>query len=427
MRCVLVCLVRDKKKNENLIGDIVFMNIPLTSFFHSGKKRFLFIIVILATLTQIATDVYVPSMPAIMRTLETTESLVQLTMASFTLGFAIAALFYGVLSDLMGRRKSILSGMLVGIMGTLLCAFAPSISILILGRFVQGLGMSAASVGSRAILRDLFEGNQLAKLGSYLGMLFAVVTAAAPSLGGYIQYYFFWRANFIFILILSVSVWLTIYFLLPETRRLVTQIRFSHFIHSYLTLIKHKSFLSYAACSAIAYGGLLAYLSVGPFLFEDLVGLNAVQFGWLAFLLSGAMCFAAWINTKYVVKFGIPKMITLGSAAMTIAGALLMFLALYGAVNTVAIIVPVMIFVGGCGLTFANAFAGAITPFPEIAGASGALFGSVQVLGGSLGSMLIALFHGNNQLALGIVFSMFGVLIALIMTRLMYAERKGHP
>jgi DHA1 family 2-module integral membrane pump EmrD-like MFS transporter len=380
----------------------------------------LFLIILsLTTLAHVSADMYVPSLPAITQALATDSSTIQLTLSFYMLGFGLSQLIYGPLSDRIGRRKPIVFGVLLGVMGGMICALAPVAAVLIVGRFIQGVGIGVSNCVGRSLTRDVLSGTQLAKIGSHISMVNAVFLAMAPTLGGYIQTFIGWRATFIILVLYAFAVWMLVYYKLPETNLNLNPdaTKLNVMIRNYLILLRNKAFIGFTLCSGLAYAGLVAYLTVAPFLLQNIVGLTPVQFGWLAFLVAGSIFLSAFINSKLIVAKGIPAMMFYGACLMITAGILMLALALCGFLNTVVVMLPVAFFSMGAGLTFANAFAAAFHEFPHMAGSAGALFGCIQILTGGLVSAIMAAVHATTQLPLAVILVVLGV-AALFFLRL---------
>ena len=394
---------------------------------NSITRILFFMIMTLATISHITADMYVPSLPAITKALATNPSTVQLTLSIYMLGFSVSHLFYGPISDRIGRRKPILFGAGLSVIGGLLCYLAPSISILILGRFIQGIGMGATNSITRSLMRDLFAGPHLAKIGSHLGMAMVFVIAGAPTLGGYVQYYFNWRANFLILFIYTTLIWVFIWKALPETNQNLnaTATKLNVVARNYFILLKSKVFMGYTLCCSFAYAGLIAYVTSSPFLLQNVIGLTPQQFGWLSLLIGGCIFISSFINSKWVMIKGISFMLLAGIYLMLAGGSLMLILGLSGYVNIYSIMIPIMIFSTGVGFAFTNASAGAMHPFPKMAGSSAALYGCLQIFGGSLASALIATLHINNQIPLAWMLLIMGLLALVSFHYLAIKEEKN--
>lgn len=381
--------------------------------------RAIFVVIIMFTsLAQVAADMYTPSLPYIAKSLGTNSNAMQLTMSIYMLGFSLSHLYYGPLSDRIGRKPPILNGIILCMLGSLFCFLAPSGNVIIIGRFIQGMGMGACSSVGRPLLRDYVSGGQLAKLGSHLGMINVFVVASAPALGGYIQHYLGWRANFIVLFLYSGLTLYLLWKMLPETNHHLnpqaTQLK--PMLANYRIVLASKTFIGYTLCSCFAYAGLIAYMTVAPFLMQSVVGLSPVEFGWLSFLIACSFFLSTFINARWVLKWGIAAMVLAGSILIFLSGLLMLCLGTAGFLNTWVIMLPVAILSLGVGFTFANAFAGAFHPFPTMSGSAGALYGFIQVLGASVASALMATLHASTQIPLAIMLTLLGLfsLISLI-------------
>lgn len=375
------------------------------------STRLLVIILLFASLAHVMADMYVPSLPAITEALGSNPVDIQLTLTAFMAGFSIGHLFYGPLSDAIGRRKPMLIGIGVSLVGSACCVAAHSVSLLIIGRLLQGLGVAVCNSVGRSIVSDLITGSHLAKLSSHLGMIMVFVTATAPTLGGYIQYYFNWRIVFLILLLYTSVIWLLTWWILPETntRQNPKAIRPIALIHNYWAVIRHPQFLGYTLCVSAAYAGIIAYVTTGPFLLQNIIGLTPIQYGWLAFVIGAAIFSSFFINSRVVLKVGINRLILLGSICMLLAGGSMGIFALLPYLSTWMIILPVAIYCMGAGFTFSNASAGAIQPFANLAGSAGALFGFLQILGGVSASAFVAKLHYSSQLPLACIFIFCGL------------------
>lgn len=370
------------------------------------------ILALLSTLPHIVAEIYVPAMPTITTSLASTPTTIQFTLTAFMFGLAFSQLFYGPLSDRIGRRTPILLGVGLTIVGSLFCLFSTSASIMIFGRFIQGLGVGACNSVPRALSRDILSGNQLAKLSSQMSMITVLMIASSPALGGYILHYLGWHAVFIFLVLYNLFIWSWIYHKLPETNQHLNleATKISVMIKNYFILLKNKSFLGFSICASCPYAGIMAFITSGPFLMQSVVGLTPVEYGWLSFCIAIPIFFSSLLNSYIILEQGIIRMIFVGSLFMLAGGVLMLLLALSGHISRFTIMLPVSIFSFGAGLTFGNAFAGAMYHFPKMAGSSGALFGCLQIFGGSLVSALMAILPENDQIPLAIVFTFLGLL-----------------
>jgi DHA1 family 2-module integral membrane pump EmrD-like MFS transporter len=379
---------------------------------------------LMASIGSFASDSYLPSFPAISQHFHATNTLTKLTITTYLFSYGASQLIYGPLSDRYGRRKIIFWGYGIFALGSLLCAMAPSIHWLLVGRFMQGVGIGAPGTLYRAILRDSFSGSQLAKISSYGSTAATLTVPLAPVIGGYLEVAFSWRANFVVMFIYTLFTCLILWRGLPETNRYLNPkaTNIQHILKNFKTLLSHRIFISYVALVTLAFSGIIAYVVSSPFLFQNIIGLTPVQYGWVAVFTVPSLSVGAIINSRRVEKYGIAAMIRFGSYCMIAAGSIMLFIGLLGIINTVVIIAPMMLFSFGSGFIFSNSFAAAFEPFHEMAGMAAALFGSLQILGTAAVSALVALVHEHNQIPLSIIILITALLLFAIQRYLISRE-----
>lgn len=329
----------------------------------------------------VSTDLYLPSLPAIGRSLEATTGEVQLTLSVFMAGFAISQLAYGPLADRFGRRPVLLGGLAIYFVATLACFLAPSIEWLIAARFVQAVGACAGPVLGRAVVRDVFGRDRSAQVLSYLAMAMALAPAVAPIIGGYLEVLFGWRSNFAALLLLCVLLALTVVWILPETNRHKdpNATRPARLLANYRSLSRDNIYRGYVVTLSLAFSGLFAFISGSAFVLIDIVGLAPDQFGLsFAVIVVGYMV-GTFASARLTRRLGHDRMIAIGLAA-ALAGALPMAaFAFMGVTAAVTIIAPMTVVMGGVGMVLPNGMAGAVGPFPQMAGSASALLGFVQM------------------------------------------------
>lgn len=376
----------------------------------------LIIILLVSSLGQVTSDLYLPSLPNMAKSLDVSTHWIQFTIAIYMVGFSLSQLIYGPWSDAIGRRTPLLIGLSINFIGGLICWFSPNIYLLFLGRFLQGLGVGAANSLARPILRDLFEKEKLAIYNSYLAISGVFILSTAPVLGGYIQHYAGWRYNFLFLSLYGLFILWSYYSKVPETSRHHHRdnYKFKAILINAKILLKSPIFLRFSLCPLLTYAGILAWLTAAPIVLQEKVGLNPVQFGWLYIFSGIGFATGAFLNVKFVTRFGIDKMMELGFFCQLSAGGLMLFFYLLGYINTYVIIAPILLFMMGSSLVFPNSSAGALTPFPKIAGMAGALFGFVQILGGAISSSAVALAQDENQFPIAIAFIITALLSMLV-------------
>jgi DHA1 family 2-module integral membrane pump EmrD-like MFS transporter len=172
---------------------------------------------------------------------------------------------------------------------------------------------------------------------------------------------------------------------------------------NYWTLLRCKVFLGYTLCACFAFAGLVSYLAIAPFLFQNILGLTPLEFGQLTFFIAGAICVSGVINSQLVMHKGISYMVFIGVLLMLLGGGSMLIITLWGMNGTLSIMIPMTLFSAGAGFTFINAFAGAFHPFPKMAGTVGALYASMQDFSAAFTSGMIALGKEHDQYSLAII------------------------
>lgn len=341
---------------------------------------------LLTAMGPLSTDMYLPSLPSIGSHFQVDAAQVQLTLSVFLVGFAIGQIVYGPLSDRYGRRPVLLTGLALFAITSLGCMLATSIEWLIIARFGQALSACAAIVIARAIVRDMFRAEQAGRILSLMGALMGIVPALAPILGGIIQPLFGWRAVFAAIALLACCTAVMVVLMLPET--LPPERRQSASIggikRSFGILLTNRVFLYFVSIVCLCYAGLFAFISASSFLLQDYYGLDI-----MAFSLSFAIAVLGYVTGSLIgarigSRMGLINTVRLGTSLLAVGGASMTLLILASSPTFWHVLVPITVYMMGVGLTLPQCTAGAITPFPERAGAASSLMGFLQMSFGAL-------------------------------------------
>jgi len=365
---------------------------------------------LMTALGPLSMDLYLASLPDIERLMSATTADAQLTISIYLVGYAIAQLFYGPLSDRYGRRPVLLAALAVFVVASAACALANSIEVLIFGRLVQSLGGAGSQVIARAIVRDLYAGPRAGRELSLIGAVMALAPIIGPIFGGALHMAFGWQSNFIFVVVAGLVIAATVWKLLPETLREPVRepLTLSSVFRGFGGFLADSRYLTYLGIITFSFAGLFAWISGSAFVLQRIYMLNPFEFG-VAF---GVSCAGYLIGTliaaKLVMRSGIGLTIGVGVLAQAGGGLFMVLAVALGWASPVWILLAIALFLFGLGFAGPQAMAGALTPFPERAGAASSLFGFVQqafsaVVGVAVGHML-----GNSALPMAVIIAVMG-------------------
>ena len=351
------------------------------------------------------------AMPALTRVMAADVGRVQLTLSVFLLGFAVAQLVYGPLSDRFGRRPVLIAGIAVYAAASVACAAAPTIEVLIAARFFQAVGACAGGVLARAVVRDVHGRARAAKVLSYMATAMATGLLLAPMLGGYLVVWFGWQAVFLVLAALGVLLVALVAVLLPETNTRPDRdaTRPGQVARNYLSLFSSPAFFGFTVANGFVFSGLFAFVSGAPFVLIDHLGLAPQDFG-LTFgvVVAGYIC-GTFISGRLTMALGLERLMGTGCALALVAGLGLAALAVAGVDRPAAVVVPMFFYLVGMGMVMPNAMAGAIGPFPEMAGAASALMGFLQMTMAGAAGVLVGHLDDGTQVPMAMVVAAMAV------------------
>jgi DHA1 family bicyclomycin/chloramphenicol resistance-like MFS transporter len=369
---------------------------------------------LLVALGPLTIDMYLPSLPRIAQDYAVSSSVVQLTLTGTLAGLAIGQLVVGPLSDSLGRRRPLMAGIVLHMLASLLCLFAPNIVVLGIARGLQGVGAAAAMVVAIAIVGDLFVDSTAAVVMSRLMLVLGVAPVIAPSLGAAVLLRFSWHWVFAVLVVLAGLLLLLAALALPET--LQTSHRRPLAVRGILTtygeLLRDKRFVILVLVAALGMSGLFAYVAGASFVLQGRHGLDqqtfALVFGAGAVALIGATQFNVVLLRRFT-----PQTITVWAlAASALFGVVFVALAIADVGGIYAFLVPVWAILAAMGLVIPNAPAVALTRHPDAAGTAAALLGAGQFGLGAAVAPLVGVL-GNDELALSSVMTV-GSVVALL-------------
>ena len=370
---------------------------------------------LLALLTAVgpmSVDLYLPSLPELGRVFGASVPQVQLTLSGYLLCFAIGQIVFGPISDHVGRKPVLLAALSLYVAVCLSCLFATSIEMLIALRCLQALGVAGAPVLARAIVRDLYQGVRAGRELARMGSITALAPVVAPSLGGILQSTFGWRASFLGMAALGLCAILLVIRLLPETMKQRPQepMSLSSIVRGYGIFLRRRTFRIYLAIVATSYGGLFAWISGSSFVLQDLYGLSPLLFGLVFAAATLGYGLGTLLAARLVGRIGIDRTIVCGGIALAAGGLAMAAAIAIGATSPAALALPMALYLCGLGLAMPQSMAGALTPFPERAGAASSLLGFLQQATASAIGIMVGQMLGASALPLAAIIAAMGVL-----------------
>ena len=359
----------------------------------------LLMLIVLVAVGQMAQTIYVPAMATIAEAFNVRDGVMQRVMAAYLMTYGGSQLFYGPLSDSIGRKPVILAGMIVFMVGALGALFAPSIDWLVAASAVQGLGTGVAGVMARTMPRDLYSGSALRQANSLLNMGILFSPLVAPLIGAMLTRLFGWHACFAFLLLLCLIVTGAMARWLPETRPPVRETR--PLFSRYRPLLSDRIFVRYLLMLIGALAGIAVYESSCGVLMGGVLGLDAMTISILFILPIPAAFFGAWFAGRDDKSFHTLMWYAVNSCLL--AAALMWLPSWFGIMNIWTLLVPASLFFFGAGMMFPLATSGAMEPYAWLAGTAGALIGGLQNLGSGLVAWLSAQLPQNSQFSLGML------------------------
>ena len=347
-------------------------------------------------------DMYLPALPQMGAALNATQGQMQYTLGAFFAGFCIGMLFYGPLSDLLGRRKMLLSGLAIFAVASLLCAQATSANALISFRTLQAFGSGAAIVMARAIARDVYPTNALPKVLSLMTLVTMIAPLLAPLLGGFLLLHAQWQAIFYLLAVVGFISVAVIFVLLPETLPHEPSHKkwVSLAFHNYAQVLTDKEAISIIGTMAFSFAGMFAFISGSPFVYIRYFGVSEQHYGLLFGCNILGMIAMLLMNVKLLKVYSLTRILGIQSGIQLIFGLLLL---LFHQQSLPIVVILVVMFLSMVNAIGTNSLSLLLQHREKIAGSASALAISIQFALAAIASVAVSFLQDGSPFAMALV------------------------
>ena len=385
---------------------------PLARFAHAP---ILLLVAAFLMLQPLSTDLYLASLPGLASYFSAPQATVQLTLSMFVIAFGGAQLVVGPLSDRFGRRPVVIAGLVLYVLASLLCALAPSITLLIAARFVQALGCCSAIIIARAIVRDAYAPEDSPRVVARASTWLSLAPLTGPILGSYLQVTFGWRAAFVALSLLSAAITVAVILRLPETNEhknpRATQWR--GLVENYKLVLGSRAFWANALPGALSYGFIFAFISGSSPVLIRILGVPTEWFGYcFAMGVSGYMS-GTIACRRLLTLFGPAVALRMGTTVSLAAGALFLMAVGFGLSHWSLVVGAMFLTMGAHGINFPISQSGSVTPFPKQAGTAAGLMGALYMLVAFTVGTSVGASYNGTLLPLAIIACTLGAAVFL--------------
>ncbi|CUY95512.1 Bcr/CflA family efflux MFS transporter [Serratia marcescens] len=366
----------------------------------------------LMAVTSLSTDIYLPAMPLMAKDLRGNA---ELTITGFLIGFCLAQLIWGPVSDRFGRRLPLFIGMGLFVIGSMGCALSTDIGQIIFWRVFQALGACTGPMLARAMIRDLFSRTRAAQMLSTLMIIMAIAPIAGPLIGGQMIKVTSWHTIFWLLAIIGALMLMSLFWLpetLPAEKRSQTSV--TKAFKNYFTLLTNTRYMRFTLCLTFYYVAAYAFITGSPFVYITYFGVDPQHYGWLFAINIVGLMAVSMVNRRLVHRYPLEMLLKNAVFIATIAALVLAVTTGLGVGGLFLIVGAVFVFFSMNGIIAATSTACALDAVPNVAGSASALMGALQYGSGIISSLLLALFSDDTPWTMGWIIAVFTAASALM-------------
>lgn len=389
-------------------------------FLHPDSGWILLLLAALVSLGPLSIDMYLPAMPVMRESLDTSAANVQLTLSAYLAGFAVFHLVCGPLADRFGRKPVLLGGAAIFVVACIGCSLSTTVEQLIAFRLLQGIGACTGPTLGRAITRDLFGPRRAARALSLIAMLMALAPAVAPTLGSAMLLVLPWPSIFVFLAAYGLLVAILVQRLLPESLPQRQSLHPAIIGRNFAMLLRSGPFMTVALGSSLLYAGLMAYLASSGFVYIEMLGVPIQYFGLIFLTTVIGYIIGSATSARLAGRLESHQVVILGAVLATTGCLLMLGGSSLWPQSVLALMLPMMVFSASLGLILPHAMTLALQPYPHMAATTSALLGFIQMGVSATASAAVGAVLGNSPAPMVwsmTVLSLFGLLLLLRVRR----------
>ncbi|MFZ9034616.1 MAG: MFS transporter [Francisellaceae bacterium] len=341
----------------------------------TAKSKALFAILICVPFFGVAIDLYTPSFPYMEAYFNTSSQMIKFSVSSFMIGSFIGMIIFGTLADRFGRRRLMLFNLLIFIILSFVTMLTKSITLVLLWRFFMGITVGATASLNRAQTADIFTKREIAKISSTMTIVWGLGPIVAPFIGGYLQHYIGWQANFGFLGLYCLIIFIVMYLYVPELHKNPHPLILSQIARNYAKILSNRQFVAAVLQCGILYGIMIFFAVLGPFYIQKKLGYSAIFYGYLA-LGVGLFYLAGTLTRRLLFAKGEGFILSLAFGTLFFINFLSLGLSFFFTKALILLLADVYLSVFCCGLLYSIFLGRSLMIFPEMAGTAGALSGA---------------------------------------------------